>query len=497
MILKVKDVDIATGGPLIAILNWKDASKMDLHYLDRIKIIRGNKIETVTVDIAQSKRAVPEGKIGLFEEVLSSLNLKGGAAVRIAPARKPISIDFIKKKLDGFKLSKKEIDQIVWDIANDKLSDVELAYFVSACYSNELDLEETTLLTNAMAKQGSTLKLDRYPVMDKHCVGGVAGNRTTMVIVPIIAAAGLAIPKTSSRSITSPAGTADTMEVLANVSVNMKRMKKIVEKTNGCMVWGGSLNLAPADDKIIKVERPLAIDAKSQLLASVIAKKASVSATHLLVDIPTGKGSKIISKEKARKLKKDFINICKKLGMKIKVIITDGREPIGNGIGPALEARDVLWILRNDRRGPEDLRKKSLKMAGLMLEMAGKARKGSGFKAALNILKSGKAYKKMAEIIKAQGGKEIEPDKIKLAPITYDYLAYKRGIVKEISNRAISKIARIAGAPEDRGAGIYLYKHVNGKVKKGDILYTVYSQSKDKLGYVKDALKKIESVIIR
>ena len=182
--------------------------------------------------------------------------------------------------------------------------------------------------------------------------------------------------------------------------------------------------------------------------------------------------------------------------MKIKVIITDGREPIGNGIGPALEARDVLWILRNDRRGPEDLRKKSLKMAGLMLEMAGKARKGSGFKAALNILKSGKAYKKMAEIIKAQGGKEIEPDKIKLAPITYDYLAYKRGIVKEISNRAISKIARIAGAPEDRGAGIYLYKHVNGKVKKGDILYTVYSQSKDKLGYVKDALKKIESVII-
>ncbi len=496
MILKVKDVDIATGGPLVAILNWKDASKMDLHYLDRIKIIRGNKIETVTVDIAQSKRAVPEGKIGLFEEVLSSLNLKGGAAVRIAPARKPISIDFIKKKLDGFKLSKKEIDQIVWDIANDKLSDVELAYFVSACYSNELDLEETTLLTNAMAKQGSTLKLNRYPVMDKHCVGGVAGNRTTMVIVPIIAAAGLTIPKTSSRSITSPAGTADTMEVLANVSASMERMKKIVEKTNGCMVWGGSLNLAPADDKIIRVEKPLSIDAKSQLLASVMAKKASVSATHLLVDIPAGKGSKIVSREKARRLRKDFINIGKKLGMKVKVIITDGREPIGNGIGPALEARDVLWILRNDKRGPKDLRKKALKMAGLMLEMGGKARKGSGFKMALDIIKSGRAYKKMAEIIKAQGGKEIEPGKIKLAPISYDYLAYKSGVIKEISNRAISKIARIAGAPEDKGAGIYLHKHANGKVKKGDILYTVYSQSKDKLVYAKDALKKIENIII-
>jgi len=497
MELKVKDLDISTGGPLVAILNWKDSSKLDLHHLDRIKVIKGKKIETVTIDIAESRKLVPEGRIGLFEEILYSLNLREGDIVKIAPARKPVSIDYIKKKLDGYKLTEKEINQIIWDIVHNKLGDIELTYFVSACYTNVLDIEETTLLTKAMAKQGDILKLDRYPVMDKHCVGGVAGNRTTMVIVPIIAAAGLTIPKTSSRSITSPAGTADTMEVLANVSVNMKKMKRIIRKTNGCMVWGGSLNLAPADDKIIRVERPLAIDAKSQLLASVVAKKASVSATHILVDIPTGKGSKISSGDKARKLKKDFINICQKLGMKIKVIVTDGKEPIGNGIGPALEARDVLWVLRNDKRGPNDLMKKSLKMAGLMLEMAGKAKKGSGFKMALDILKSGKAYKKMLEIIKAQGGKEISPDEIKLAPVDYNYPAYKSGVVREISNRAISKIARVAGAPQDKGAGVYLYKHVGDKVKKGEKMFTIYAPNKDKLKYAKDVIKAIDGIVIK
>ncbi|MBS3097534.1 AMP phosphorylase [Candidatus Woesearchaeota archaeon] len=497
MKLKVKDLDISTGGPLIAILNWKDSSELDLHYLDRIKIIKGKKIETVTIDIAQSKKMVSSGRIGLFEEVLQSLNLKDGDIIKIIPARKPTSIDYIKKKLDGFKLDKKEIEQIVWDIVNNKLSDIELTYFVAACYANELDLEETTILTNAMAKYGNTLKLKRYPIMDKHSVGGVAGNRTTMIIVPIIAAAGLTIPKTSSRSITSPAGTADTVEVLTNVNISINKMKRIVEKTNGCLVWGGGLDLAPADDKIIKVEKPLAIDAKSQLLASVMAKKASVSATHLLVDIPSGKGSKISSKEKARKLKGDFISLGKELRIKVRVIITDGKEPIGNGIGPALEARDVLWILGNDKRGPKDLRMKALKMAGLMLEMGGKAGKGNGFKLALDILKSGKAYKKIVEIIKAQGGREVDPDGIELAPVTYDYSAYKDGVIKEISNRAISKTARVAGAPQDKGAGIYLRKHVGDKVKKGEALFTIYAPNKDKLDYVKDVIKAVDGVVIR
>ncbi|MBW2989553.1 AMP phosphorylase [Candidatus Woesearchaeota archaeon] len=497
MKLEVKDMDISSGGPLVAVLNTKDAEKMDLHSGDRVKIIKNSRVETVLLNIGESRKAVGKGKIGLYEEVLKSIRLKDKDIVRMIPARKPASLDYIKKKLDGFKLTKKEIDQIVWDIVHNKLSEIELTYFVAACYSHELDIRETTLLTKAMASYGDTLDVGRYPIMDKHCIGGVAGNRTTMIIVPILAASGAIVPKTSSRSITSPAGTADTMEILADVDVPLKRMKKVLKKCSGCIVWGGALNLAPADDKIIRVERPLAIDAKSQLLASVIAKKASVTSTHVLVDIPTGKGAKLPSRKKALQLKRDFEMLAKKLGMKAKVIITDGKEPIGNGIGAALEARDVLWTLKNDERGPEDLKRKSLMMAGLMLEMAGKASKGKGLQMAKDILESGKAYVKMVEIIKMQGKKIIDPSRIRLGDVSYDVRAGKSGFVREISNKTISKIARVAGSPRSKGAGIYLYKHVGDRVRKNDKLYTIYCHDRHKLNYVKYAIEKLDGFVIR
>ena len=483
MRLSVKKLDIATGGVLVGILNKTDAEQLDVHPMDRVKIKKGKKLETVVVDIAVLPTTVPAGKIGVFDEVSSSLNLKNGDTVEVIPARKPLSLAYIKKKLDGGTLTQDEINQIVWDIVHNKLNQVELTYFVSACYTNAMTPKETMYLTKAMASQGETLKLDAYPVMDKHCVGGVAGNRTTMVVVPIIAASGLVIPKTSSRSITSPAGTADTMEVLAPVKLSLKQMRKVLKKTSGCLVWGGALNLAPSDDVIIRVERPLGIDARSQLLASVMAKKASVSATHVLIDIPVGKGSKIEDITQAISLKKSFLALGRELGMVLEVVITDGSQPIGNGIGPSLEARDVLWILKNDPRAPADLREKSLMLAGRMLEMGGKAIKGKGIEKASFLVESGKAYEKMVEIIKAQGGKVFEPDNIAVGPYTYDVKSETSGVVAHIDNRLISKIAHAAGAPQDKAAGIYLHVHKDGVVKKGQILFTIYAQKKHKLDY--------------
>ena len=273
-------------------------------------------------------------------------------------------------------------------------------------------------------------------------------------------------------------------------------MKKIVEKTNGCLVWGGGLKLAPSDDKIIRVERPLSIDAKSQLLASVLSKKASVSATHLLIDIPTGKGSKITSKEKATQLKKDFKSITKKIGIKTKVILTDGSQPIGNGIGPVLEAKDVLYVLKQDERRPLDLEEKSIKMAGILLRMGGKAKRWQGSEKAREILRSGQAYNKFVEIIKAQGGKELNPDLIKVGKFSFDLRAGKKGKIKELDNRAISKIARVAGAPEDKGAGIYLYKHIGDSIKKGEKIFTIYTHNQIKLDFARKSLKKLKSVVI-
>lgn len=494
MKLKVKDIDISSGGPLIAVLNHKDALMLDLHVMDRIKIKKGNSVETVVVDIAQSDKVVPRGRIGIFEEVINSLKLKNNDIVDISIARKPLSINYIKKKLDGLKLTKKEIDQLVWDIVHNKLSSVELTYFVAACYTNVMSTEETIQLTRSMVKYGDMLKLNKYPVVDKHSIGGIPANRTTMVIVPIIAAAGYYIPKTSSRSITSPAGTADTMEVLADVTFPIKKMREIVLKTRGCVVWGGSLNLAPADDKIIAVERPLEIDAESQLLASIMAKKHSVSSTHILIDIPIGTDAKVKNMIGALKLKKEFEKIGKRLKKHIKVLITDGSQPIGNGIGPALEARDVLWLLKRDPRRPIDLEKKCLMMCSNIFSMIGLK---DSYRKALEILNSGKAYQKMIEIIKAQNGREIAAEDIKIGKFSYDVVSTKSGTVKYIDNMSISRIARIAGAPHDKGAGLYLYKHVGDKVKRGKKLFTIYSESKHEFEYSIDVAKQSKVFVVR
>jgi len=497
MKFKVKDMDIATGNTLVALLNLKDAAKFDLHVLDRIRIKKGRRQAEAVLDIGETRKAAPTGSIGLFEEALKALNAKQGDIIDVCLAKKPLSLNYIKKKMDGGVLSEKEIKEIINDIVANRLNSIELTYFVSACYTHALNMKETILLIKAMTSCGSTLKLNKYPIIDKHCIGGVPGNRTTMIIVPIVAAAGLTIPKTSSRSITSPAGTADTMEVLADVSLSLNQMKKVINKTNGCIVWGGSLNLAPADDKIIKVEKPLSIDAESQLLASIMAKKMSVSSTHILIDIPVGKGAKIESRNVANKLKTDFENISRRLKRKVKVMFSNGSQPVGNGIGPALEARDVLYLLKGDLRRPKDLEDKSLDMAGSILEMGKKAKKGEGRKLALRILKSGMAYKKMKDIIKAQNGKATEPEDIKLGKYVFNVTSRKSGKVKCINNKIISKIARIAGAPVDKEAGIYLYKKVNDKVKKGEKLFIIYSESKEKLKFVKEVLKEDEGVVVK
>lgn len=486
----MKDMDISTGNVLVAIINKEDAFNLELHTSDRIKIKRGKKEAVAALDISESK-AVPKGRIGMFEELLKKLNAKKNDVVEISLEKKPDSLHHIKRKLNGFKLQEKEIHKIVEDIVNNVLTDVEISYFVSGCYINGLTLDETVFLTKAMIKTGNVLKLDRHPVIDFHCIGGVPGNRTTMIVTPILAAAGLTIPKTSSRAITSPSGTADTMEVLCSVSFTIEKIKKIVEKTGGCIVWGGAVNLAPADDRIINVETPLGIDAECQMLASIMAKKGAVSPTHLLIDLPVGEGAKIPNIKEAQHLETEFKKIANRLRIKTKVIATDGSQPIGNGIGPALEARDVLWVLKNDNRGPKELKRKSLKMAEIILRMTGKDPH-----LARMMLESGKAYEKMVEIIKAQQGKEIDPDKIKLAKFSYVFRAIKSGRIKHIENRFISKLTREAGAPEDKEAGIYLYRHAGDIVVRGEKILTIYSDNKEKLRYAEDFLKRFCGIVI-
>ena len=371
MYFRVKDMDIASGGVKVVVLNQKDAERLDLSSGDRVLVQNGKHEITCILDISESKKAVPPGRIGLFEEVLDKLKIKSGTKVRLKFTGKPESVIHIRDKLFGKKLDYNDIYHIIDDITHDRLTDIEKTYFVSAGFVHGWEVDEVTNMTKAMVNTGQKL---RFPgqTLDKHCIGGVPGNRTTMLVIPILAAAGFTIPKTSSRAITSPAGTADTMECLAKVELSQKKIKEVIRKTGACIVHGGSMNLAPADDKIIEVEHPLSIDAEGQLLASVMAKKYSVSANYVLIDIPMGPQVKAKNKKQAKHLKKMFEKIGKELKMTVKVIVTDGTQPIGNGIGPMLEAQDVMAVLKNEVLTPIDLKNKALHMAGTLLQMTGK-----------------------------------------------------------------------------------------------------------------------------
>ena len=336
-----------------------------------------------------------------------------------------------------------------------------------------------------MVETGKTLNIDRKPILDKHSIGGIPGDKTTLVLVPIIASLGYTIPKTSSRAITSPSGTADRMEVLSPVEFDVDDIRRIVEKTNGCIVWGGTLELAPADDIFIQVEYPLAID--PLLLPSILSKKKSVGATHLVIDIPTGRGAKMNTVEDAQELARDFIDLGANLDMNIQCAITFGEQPLGYCIGPALEAREALTTLMG--RGPRDLLEKAVNLSGILLEMVGLK---NGRRIALESVKSGKAVEKMREIIEVQGGDpKIMPQDIHVGPFKAKVASAKKGYIMWINNRDIAHIASEAGAPKEKGSGIMLNVKLGDKVKRNDPLFTIYAERESKL---EDALKLTETL---
>ncbi len=483
---KPKCIDVSTTGLKIAVMNKEDAEEMDLNGMDRIGITAGDKECTAVLDLTEE--FVKKGEIGLFKEIPGKLG-KCPERVTVKPKEKPSSIKFIKDKLDGEELKENEINQIITDLMEERLTNVELTGWISANYIRGLSEPETITLTKAIVNSGETIQMDGKKILDKHCIGGVPGNRTTPLIVSIVAAAGLTIPKTSSRAITSPAGTADAMEVMCNVEIEKERVEEIVEQTGACMTGGRLVNLAAADDKLIRIRHPLSLDPRGMLLASILAKKKAVGAEKVIIDIPIGEGAKIKSKEEAKDLAGDFDQLGDALDMDVHCLITDGDHPIGCAIGPALEAIEVLKILRGDDVSPE-LKEKSLRLAGILLELGGKAGEGKGWIEAKNILESKKAYEKFKEIIKAQDGDpEIKPEDIEVGDVTKTVKAEKSGKISHIDNKGIAKVAKLAGAPKEKGAGMYLKVEEGEKIKEGQELFMLYADSERK---IEEALEAYE-----
>ena len=422
----------------------------------------------------------------LSEYAWNLLSAKEGEQISISHPKPLDSLSYIRSKIYGHELKEEETKHIIEDMVSGQLSDINIAMYIAASAGDKLSKREVLDLTRAMVDSGQRLTWDAPCIVDKHCVGGLPGNRTTPIIVSIVAAYGLMIPKTSSRAITSPAGTADTMEVFTSVDLAISTMKKVVEQENGCVVWGGSMALSPADDLLIRIERTANIDSEEQMVASILSKKIAAGATHLVIDMPIGTTAKIRSIARAEYLKKLLKSIAKEFGIETKVIFTDGAQPIGRGIGPVLEALDILAVLNCDAQAPQDLREHALMLAGQVIEFAPGVSPGQGIKIATEILNSGKAFTKFQAICIAQGGIRDIP---KLS-LSHTIESNCSGTIVNIDNRQIARIAKLAGAPKSKSAGVELLVPLHSVVCLSQPLFKVYAETQGVLNYVLDFIKQ-------
>jgi thymidine phosphorylase len=418
-------------------------------------------------------------EIGLSDAAWQLLSVPEGTEVTLAHSLPVDSMSDVRAKLYGNRLERPALQRIVRDIADARYSELEISLFIGACAGDRLDLEETIALTQAMVDAGTRIRWQAAQVMDKHCVGGLPGNRTTLVVVPIVAAYGLIMPKTSSRAITSPSGTADTMETLAPVTLDLQQMRRVVEMEGACIAWGGAIQLSPADDILIGVERALDLDSEGQLIASVLSKKAAAGATDVILDIPVGPTAKVRSAEAAQLLAQRLIIAGRAVGLNVRTLLSDGTQPVGRGIGPALEARDVLAVLKCEPDAPADLRERSLRIAGAVIECASGVQAGGGASAAAAILDDGRAWQKFQAICAAQGGMRQPPR----AEHHHTVLASRSGTVVRFDNRRLARVAKLAGAPERAAAGVTRDAYLGTEVACGDPLYTIHAEAPGELAY--------------
>lgn len=487
--LRAKPLDISTGYPWVTVVHEKDSRRFGLRAGDELNFKWKNRKTVVAVDITET--LVRPGQIGLFKEILKHYEIKKDTLIELSLANRPRSVKAIQKKLLGKKLSYREIYSIISDIAEYRLGETEIAFFVASAFGHDkFSKEEIYYLTKAMAYTGKIFNFGKI-VADKHSTGGLPGNRVTPIIVAIIGSYGITIPKTSSRAVTSVAGTADTFEVLAPVTFKSKEVEKIVKKIKACLVWGAE-KIAPADDRIIKVTYQLGIEPYSKMVISIMAKKVAMGITHLVLDIPVGPTTKIPTLKRAKQIEKLFLYLARKFNIKARVLIHRlVKGPVGQGIGPVLEARDILRVLQQKENRPRDLEEKSIWLAGNLLELVGKAKKGTGLYFARKALVNGQAWGKMQEIIRVQGGKPVDSEELKLGKIKYDVKTEKEGRIIAVHNKNLVEICRLLGAPGDITAGAYLHKVVREPVKRGETLFTLYTNSILHLNLTKEALKKI------
>lgn len=453
-------------------------------------LLRAGSRETLATLYQIESNLITVEEAGLSEAAWQRLAVSEGDAV-FAHHPDPLeSFRSVRARIFGNRLDRTAFASILRDIAAGRYSDIELSSFLTATSAFPMDEAETAALTSVMVEIGDRLTWPMSPVVDKHCVGGLPGNRTTPIVVAIVAAHGLTMPKTSSRAITSPAGTADTMETLAPVNLELAAIRRVVEQESGCIVWGGAVRLSPADDLLIRVERVLDLDSEGQLVASVLSKKVAAGSSHLVLDLPVGPTAKIRSPAAAAALSSRLSAVAAAFGIGTRIALTDGTQPVGRGIGPSLEAKDVLAVLHQSENAPSDLRDRACVLAGALLEIGGRAVEGEGVRLAQETLEDGRAWGKFQRICEAQGGMRVPPTSRHRRPLP----ASLPGRVVAIDNRRIAKLAKLAGAPASKAAGVELHVKIGVSVSRGQPLCTVHAETPGELQYALDYATAAESI---
>ncbi|MGC9209481.1 MAG: AMP phosphorylase [Nitrososphaeria archaeon] len=481
-------IDITSDTDFI-ILNEMDAKELDVRSGERAEI--RTERTTYEAEVRTTGSLVGIGTVGLPRVLAKKLRINEKTGVEILKHRESLAPLYIREKLLGRRLTQEMIEAILDGISRNRISELDVLTLVMSSYYNGLDDDEIANITRSMVNYGNTLDFGGR-VVDKHSVGGVPGNKVSLLIVPIISNTELLIPKTSSRAITSPSGTADTMSVLANVELEPDEIIRVVKKTHGCIVWNDSLGVAPADNLIIKVERPLRIDPEGLMIASILSKKLALGVKQMVLDIPFGRGTKVIDEKVGKELAERFERIGSLLNIQVVSALTYGSQPVGHAVGPALEAKEALEALITPSKAATSLINKSAALAGLLLESSGLVNKHAGYDAAMRYITNGKAYSKLREIIGEQGGNpNVRPDDLPIGGYTYDVTSNVDGYVTDVDNTLINQIAITLGAPYDKGAGLLLFKKENSKVRKGEKVMRLYAESENKLD---DALRLLEKM---
>lgn len=482
-LLRVRCLDLDTRDKPVALLRKDSPVCRSEGFTAHARVRLESPQDSVIATLYQTGSELLAGdEIGLSTAAWRALQVRDGQDVHVSHPRPLESISSVRGKVYGRTLRAGEFGAIMRDVVRGRYDDIQLAMLLTAIAARRLDDDELYALTDAMVGVGERLHWDHAMRLDKHCVGGLPGNRTTPLVVAIVAANGLVIPKTSSRAITSPAGTADTMETLAPVGLTLGRMRRVVEAEGGCVVWGGSVGLSPVDDVLIRVARVMDLDAETQLVASVLSKKIAAGATHLVLDLPVGTTAKLRSRDEAERLGHRLEATAARFGLTTEIVITDGRQPVGRGIGPALEARDLLAILDGAGHAPADLRDRAIRLAGILLEFGGRADSGDGRRVAAQTLDSGRARAKFDAICEAQGGMRTPPESSRREVVT----ASHAGRVVRFDNRRLARLAKLAGAPAAPAAGLELHVHLDDRVETDQPLFTIHAETAGELGYARE-----------